>query len=82
MVFRDREGWLHFVFCDHGIAVDEKEMRDDDGDDMEDASGDEESWEWHDWLGLENLVVVLWPFESWLVPAILGKGNWLVNKIL
>jgi len=36
MAWRDREGCLNFVFCDDGT---EREMGDENGNDMEDTSG-------------------------------------------
>jgi hypothetical protein len=44
MAWRDREGWLNFVFCDDGRVVDEKERDgDEDENDVEDKSGYEKS---------------------------------------
>jgi len=59
MAWRDREGWLHFVFCDDGRVVDEKERdEDEDENDMENTSGYEKSRVRLAWLGWEDLVSV------------------------
>jgi len=59
-----------------------REMGDEDENDMEDTSGYEKSWVRLAWLGLEDLVSVLLPAGSGLVPAVSGMGNWLAHEIL
>jgi len=58
------------------------EMRDENENDMEDMSGYEKSAVQLAWLGLEDLVSVLLPAGSGLVPAVLGMVNWLAHEIL
>jgi len=59
-----------------------REERDEDENDIEDKSGYEITGEWLAWLGLEDLVSVLLPSGSWLVPALSGMVNWPPNEIL
>jgi len=59
-----------------------REMGDENENDMEDTSGYEKSGEWLAWLGLEDLVSVLLPAGSGLVPALSGIVNWLAHEIL
>jgi len=59
-----------------------REMGDEDENDMEDRSGYEKSGVRLAWLGLEDLVSVLLPAKSRLVPAVSGMVNWLTHKIL
>jgi len=83
MAWRDREGWLDFVFCDDGRVEDEK-ARDGDGDenDVEDMSGYKKSRVRLAWLGIENLVSVRLHAGSGLVPALSGMVDWLAHEIL
>ena len=59
-----------------------REMGDDDGNDMEDTSGNEKSGVRLAWLGWEDLVSVLLPAGLGLVPAVSGMVNWLAHEIL
>jgi hypothetical protein len=58
------------------------EMGDEDENDIEDTSSYEESGIQLAWLCLEDLVSVILPAESGLVPAISGMVNWLAHDIL
>jgi hypothetical protein len=58
-----------------------REMGDEDENDMEDMSGFEKSGLPLAWLGLEDLVSVLLPAGSGVVPAILWMVNWLAHKM-
>jgi len=59
-----------------------REIGDEDENDMEVTSGYEKSGVQLAWLGLEDLVSVLLPAGSGLVPAVSGMVNWLAHKIL
>jgi len=59
-----------------------REMGDEDENDMEDMSSYEKSGVPLARLGLEDLVSVVLPARSELVPAILGMVNWLAHEIL
>jgi len=59
-----------------------KEMGDEDENDMEDTSGYEKSGVRLAWLGSEDLISVIVPGGSGLVPAISGMVNWLAHEIL
>jgi len=59
-----------------------REMGDEDENDMEDTSGYEKSGVRLAWLGLEDLVPVLLPPGSGLVPAVSGMVIWLAHEIL
>jgi len=59
-----------------------REMGDVDENNMEDVRCCEESWVRLAWLGLQDLVSVLWPAGSGLLPAMLGIVNWLAHEIL
>jgi len=59
-----------------------REMGDEDENDMEDTSGYEKSGVRLAWLALEDLVSVLVPTRSGLVPAVSGMGNWVEHEIL
>jgi len=52
-----------------------REMGDEDENDMEDTSGHEKSGVRLAWLGLEELVSVLLPAWSGLVPAVSGMAS-------
>jgi len=67
MAWRDREGWLNSVFCEVGR---EGEMRDEDGNDLEDTSGYEKSGVRLASLGLGDLVSVFLPARLNAVPAV------------
>jgi len=81
---------LTLCSCDDGRVVDKKERDGDENEsDMEDTSGYEKSGVRlaslgveETWLGLEDLVSVLLPAGSGLVPAVLGMVNWLTYEIL
>jgi len=57
-------------------------MGDEEENDMEDMSGPEKSGVRLARFGLEDLISVLLPAGSGLVPAVLGMVNWLAHKIL
>ena len=57
------------------------EMGEEDENDMEDTSGYEKSRLRLAWLGSEDLVLVLLPSGSELVPAISGMVNCLAHEI-
>jgi len=59
-----------------------REMGDEDDNDIEDTSGYEKSGVRLAWLGLEDLVSVLLPAWSGLVPAVSRMVNWLAHEIL
>jgi hypothetical protein len=59
-----------------------REMGDEDENNMEDMSGYEKSGVRLAWLGLEDIVSVLFPARSGLVPAVSGMVNWLAHEIL
>jgi len=59
-----------------------REMGDEDENNMEDTSGYEKSGVRLAWLGLKDLVSVLLPAGSGLVPAVSGMVNWLAHEIL
>jgi len=59
-----------------------REMGDEDENDMEITTGYKKSGVRLAWLGLEDLVSVLLPAGSGLVPAVLGMVNWLAHEIL
>jgi len=83
MAWRDREGWLNFVFCDDRSVEDEKEGDgDDDENDVEDTSGYEKLGLRVAWLGIEDLVLVGLHAGSGLVPALSAMDNWLAQEIL
>jgi len=60
----------------------QREMGDEDGNDLENTSGHEKSGVRLGWLGLEDLPSVLLPAGSGLVPAVSGIVNWLAHEIL
>jgi len=70
--WRDREGGLNFLFCDDGR---EREMGDEDGNDMEDTRRYEKSWVRLASLGLEDLISGFLPARSGVVPAVSGILN-------
>ena len=57
-------------------------MGDEDENDMEDTSGYDKSGVRLAWIGLEDLVSVLLPAASGLVPAVSGMVKWLAHQIL
>jgi len=59
-----------------------REMGDEDENDTEDTSGYEKSEVQLAWLGLEDVVSVLLPTGSGLVPAVSRKVNRLAHDIL
>jgi len=59
-----------------------RKMGDEDENNMEDTSGYEKSGVRLAWLGVEDLVSVLLPAGSKLVPDISGMVNWLAQEIL
>jgi len=59
-----------------------REMGDEDENNMEDTSGYEKSEGQLGWLGVEDLVSVLLPAGSGLVPAVSGMVSWLAHEIL
>jgi len=59
-----------------------REMGDKDENDMENTSGYEKSGVRLAWLGLEDLILVLLPAGSGLVPALAGMVNLLAHEIL
>jgi len=59
-----------------------REVRDEDENDMEDTSGYWKAGEQLAWLGLEDLVSVILPARSGIVPALSGIANWLAHDIL
>jgi len=59
-----------------------REMGDEDEKDMEDMSGYEKSGVRLAWLGLEDLISVLLPAASGLLPAVSEMVNWLAHEIL
>jgi len=79
MAWRDREGWLNYVFCDDGR---EREMGDEDGNDMEDMSGYEKSGVRPASFSLEHLVSVFLLAGSEVVPAVSVMENWPAHRIL
>jgi len=58
-----------------------RKMGDEDENNMEDTSSYEKSGVRLAWLGLEDLVSVLLPAGSGLVPDISGTVNWLAHEI-
>jgi len=66
---------LTLYSCNDGRVVDEKEMGDEDENDMEDTSGPEKSGVQLAGFGLEYLVSVLLPAGSGLVPPVSGTLN-------
>jgi len=73
--------WLCVLAMMVELWMRKKEMGDGDDNDMEDMRGYEESGVWLARLGLEDLVSVLWPTGSELVPAVSGMVNWLAHQI-
>jgi len=61
------------------LWIRKREMRDDDKDDMEDTSRYEKTGVLVAWLSLEDLVLVILPARSELVPAVLGIVNCLAH---
>jgi len=59
-----------------------EEMRDEDENDMENTSSNEKSRVRLASIGLEDLVSVLWPDGSGLVPPLSEMVNWPAHKIL
>jgi len=59
-----------------------REMGNEDDNDMQDTSGYDKSGVRLAWVGLEDLVLVLLPAGSRLVPAVSGKVNWLAHEIV
>jgi len=72
MTWRDREAWLNIVFCNDGRVVDEKER---DENEVEDASGYEQSRVQVSWSGWEDLVSVLLHAGSGLLAGAAGIVN-------
>ena len=64
------------------LGMRKREMGDEVENDMQATSGPEKSGVRLAWLGLEDLLLVLLPAGSGLVPAVLGMVNWLVHEIL
>jgi len=60
----------------------EREMGEEDENNMEDSSGYEKSEVWLAWLYLGDLISVILPAGSGVVPAVLGMVNWLAHEIL
>ena len=60
----------------------EREMGDEDENNMVDTSAYEKSGVRLAWLGLADLVLVWLSSESGLKPAVLGMVNWLSHQIL
>jgi len=60
----------------------EREMEDEDVNDMEDTSGAEKSGVRLAWLGWEDLVSGLLPARWGPVPAVSGMVNWIAHEIL
>jgi len=79
MAWWDEGYWLTFTFCDDSR---EREMEDEDENDMEDRSGCEKSGVRHAWFGLEDHVSVFSPTRLGVVPAISGMLPWLALDIL
>jgi hypothetical protein len=83
MTWRDREGWLDFVFCDDGKVVDNKERDgEEDENDVEDTSGHEQSGVQLAWLGWADLVSVLLHAGSGFEPGVLVMVTCLAHEIL
>jgi len=83
LAWRDREGWLNFVFCnDDGRAVNKKERDgDEEENDVEVTSGCEQSRVWLTRSGWEDLVSVWFYKGSGLVPAETEMVQWLTHQI-
>jgi len=79
MAWRDSEGRLKFVFYIDGR---ETEMGDEDGNNVEEPSGYEISGVWLAWVYWQDLISVLSPAGSGVVPVIPGMVNWLAHQIL
>jgi len=83
MPWRDREGWLNFVFCDDGWDVDEKER--DGGWRSERCGGYERIWEISGTtclIGLGRPRIGVLHAGSGLIPAVSGMVNWLAHANL
>jgi len=83
MTWRDREGWLNFVFCNDSRVLDEKKRNgDEDENDMENTSGHEKSGVQQACLGWKDFVLMLLQAGSGLVPAISEMVNLLAHRTL
>jgi len=83
MSWRDREGWLNFVLLWWWSSCSqEREMRNEDANDMEDPSRFEKSGVPHACLSLEGLISALLPHRSAIVPSVSWMRDWLAHKVL